>query len=240
MWAAGGEFPWDRRNRKSSIRTFHIFICIYIKKENDYSSCRYDDITIAFLKMANAMTWRADVMVLKGLKGFPTTQDTFEYPVLPASRKFSFTAPKLVDGLFRCRVNAEELRETESCADSTVQRLVYTRGKKWWGECQLISVRNMAAQPFIIHLHGAAHQQYRPLTISASHTTPCTATPRPRSNYRERRLALYESQGSYPDFSAPCFYHREFDEEASPVGALWEILGKNEVKIEVGRAKKNI
>lgn len=42
-------------------------------------------------------------------------------------------------------------------------------------------------RPFIISRHAPASQQYRPLTISGSHTTPSTATLRPRSNYREKR-----------------------------------------------------
>lgn len=42
-------------------------------------------------------------------------------------------------------------------------------------------------RPFIISRHAPASQQYRPLTISGSHTTPSTATLRPRSNYRECR-----------------------------------------------------
>lgn len=95
--------------------------------------------------------------------------------------------------------------------------------------------RNMAAQPFIIHLRKAAHQQYRPLTISASHTTLYTATPRPRSNYRERRLVLtspmqsYMNQGFYPDFSALCFYH--IRRRSLFKCALWKILGKNKSKL---------
>lgn len=45
--------------------------------------------------------------------------------------------------------------------------------------------RGMEVRPFIISRHAPASQQYRPLTISGSHTTPSTATLRPRSNYRE-------------------------------------------------------
>lgn len=58
---------------------------------------------------------------------------------------------------------------------------------------RFLRVESAPVRPFIISRHAPACQQYRPLTISVSHTTPSTATLRPRSNYRGCRRAPVEA-----------------------------------------------
>lgn len=74
----------------------------------------------------------------------------------------------------------------KSRADSMVETPEERNGGGW---CRLMCARDPGTwhRCHLLFLSAAAHQQYSPLTISASHTTPCTATLRPRSNYRERR-----------------------------------------------------